>query len=313
MKNIIVSAPGKIHFLGEHAVVYGKAALLAAIDKRISVAISATKEKKVDDLSLEELKKVIEQAIKRKYKISKIPPYSISISSDIPIGCGLGSSAALSAALTFALLISLGVDADKTTVFDIAYKGESLFHGNPSGGDLATVIEGGLLWYRKEFEFLKTFSPLPFKLHRNIKQFILIDSGRPRETTREMVESVSEFKNKYPKIVEKIFSNQEELTKKMVIALKNGDEDLLIECIKSGQRNLERLRVVGVSAKKIISSIEKLGGAGKIMGGGGYMAGSGMLLAYHNDRKMIQKMLGEMRLQWSDVLLGEQGLRKEKS
>ena len=128
-----------------------------------------------------------------------------------------------------------------------------------------------------------------------------------------MVESVSEFKNKYPKIVEKIFSNQEELTKKMVIALKNGDEDLLIECIKSGQRNLERLRVVGVLAKKIIRSIEKLGGAGKIMGGGGYMAGSGMLLAYHNDRKMIQKMLEEMRLQWSDVLLGEEGLRKEKS
>ena len=157
MKNIIVSAPGKIHFLGEHAVVYGKAALLAAIDKRISVAISATKEKKVDDLSLEELKKVIEQAIKRKYKISKIPPHSISISSDIPIGYGLGSSAALSAALAFALLISLGVDADKTTVFDIAYKGESLFHGNPSGGDLATVIEGGFLWYRKEFEFLRHF------------------------------------------------------------------------------------------------------------------------------------------------------------
>ncbi len=36
---ITVSVPGKIHLLGEHAVVYGKPALLAAIDKRLYVEI----------------------------------------------------------------------------------------------------------------------------------------------------------------------------------------------------------------------------------------------------------------------------------
>ena len=36
---ITVSVPGKIHLMGEHAVVYGKPALLSAINLRLSVTI----------------------------------------------------------------------------------------------------------------------------------------------------------------------------------------------------------------------------------------------------------------------------------
>ncbi len=42
MNNIVVSAPSKIHLLGEHSSVYGKPALLAAIDKRCVVKIVRT-------------------------------------------------------------------------------------------------------------------------------------------------------------------------------------------------------------------------------------------------------------------------------
>lgn len=309
---ITVSVPSKIHLLGEHAVVYGKPALLAAINKRIFVTVSGAEKKKIDDPSLEKLKRIIESTIKKKYRISKIPLYSISISSHIPAGSGLGSSAALSAVLTFALLTFLGKRVDKSTIFDIAYEGEAFFHGKPSGGDLATVIEGGLLWYRKDFEFLKMFTPLPFRPHKNIGKFILINSGKPKESTREMVDIVARLKKSNPKKTKALFESQEELTKQMVKALKSGDENKLINCIRFGERNLEELGVVGEKSQSIIKAIERLGGAAKINGGGGAKNGSGMLLVYHKDIKKVLKHVRKNNLEVLRIQIGVEGLRRDE-
>ena len=43
MKQIIISAPGKIHLSGEHAVVYGKPALLTAVSRRVFVTLQNQK------------------------------------------------------------------------------------------------------------------------------------------------------------------------------------------------------------------------------------------------------------------------------
>lgn len=314
---ITISVPSKVHLLGEHAVVYGKPALLAAIDKRISVAITSSKIKHIQGAQMYtkeigELLKILEKEIKKKTKIKKIEPYSIRIISQVPVGSGLGSSAALSASLTAAILSFLKVPWDKKNIFDIAYAGERFFHGNPSGGDLATAIEGGFLWFRKEFEFLKTFAPLPFKPHKNIKQFILINSGKPKESTKEMVEKVAKLKTSFPQKAQSLFDSQEELTKQMVIALKDGDENSLIECIRSSEKNLENLGVVGKKAQSIIKEIEGLGGAAKITGGGGIKSGSGMLLVYYKD---LKKILGYAKQNNLDVLIietGEEGLRRDE-
>lgn len=314
---ITVSVPSKVHLLGEHAVVYGKPALLAAISKRISVTISSSKRKQIQGAQIygkeiKQLLEILEKEIQKRTKFKKIETYSIKIRSQVHVGSGLGSSAALSAGFTAALLTFLKIPWDNKTVFETAYKGEKFFHGNPSGGDLATVIEGGFLWYRKDFEFLKIFSPLPFKPHKNIGQFILINSGKPKESTRDMVEKVAQFKITFPQKTQALFNSQEELTKQMVIALKEGDQDCLIECIKLGERNLEKLGVVGRKAQSLVRMIEKLGGAAKITGGGGVKEGSGMVLVYHKDRKRLLNYAKQKYLEVLKIQIGTEGLRRDE-
>lgn len=314
---IRISVPSKIHLLGEHSVVYGKPALLATIDKRISVTIVSSKIKNIKGVRGHEeevgkLLEILEAEIKKRRELKKIRPYSIEIKSEIPVGSGLGSSAALSAGLSAALLSFLRIPWDKKTIFDIAYAGEKFFHGNPSGGDLAAVIEGGFLWFIKNSDSSKTFSHLPFAPHKNIKQFILINSGKPEESTKEMVEKVAELKKSFPLKVERIFISQEELTKQMANALKNGNEDKFIECIKLGEKNLEELGVVGKKAKAIIRKIERLGGAVKISGAGGIKSGSGMLLVYIKEKNKFIDYAKQEKLEILPIGVGEKGLKKDE-
>lgn len=308
MNTISFSAPGKVHLMGEHSVVYGKPALLSAINKRVIVTVS---ERKANENFPLELKTVIEESLRTHFGITKFPEYFTNISSSIPVGMGLGSSAAMSAAFTACLLTFLEIKFDNTLLFKIAYEGEKLFHGNPSGGDLAVSIEGGLLYYRKEFEFLKSFSHLPFSISKHIKPFVIINSGKPAESTLEMVKKVGEQINENPKATNEIFNDQELQTKNLVLSLKEGDKDLLISSIKKGELNLEKLNVVGKSAMKIIREIENTGGAAKISGGGGIKNGSGMLLCYHTDPQILLDIASKNKLESEIITTDERGIFQE--
>ena len=314
---ITISVPSKVHLLGEHAVVYGKPAFLGAINKRISVTIGSSKTKQIlgDQTYIKEIKQllaILEREIQNKTEFKADKPYLIKINSQIPVRFGLGSSAALSASFTAALLSFFKIPWSNKTVFDIAYEGEKFFHGNPSGGDLAAVIEGGFLWFRKEFEFLKTFATLPFSPHKNIKQFILINSGKPEESTKEMIEKVAKLKTSTPQKIQALFNSQEEWTKQMVIDFKDGNEENLMECIKLGEQNLEKLGVVGARAKVLIRSIERIGGVAKISGAGGVKSGSGMLLVYHKDTGKLLNYIKQKKLEFLKIRIGVEGLKRDE-
>ena len=49
MNSIRYSAPGKVILSGEHAVVYGKPALVCAIDKRLSVTFTSSNKTEYKD------------------------------------------------------------------------------------------------------------------------------------------------------------------------------------------------------------------------------------------------------------------------
>lgn len=323
---ITVSAPGKIHLLGEHTVVYGKPALLAAINKRLYVRIknlklslpageTGIKNKEEIIINTKEKKDLVLQAIsvfKKYFGIDRLPPLEITITSQTPIGSGLGSSAALAAALIGALMKTVKNLWNPNKINTLSYEVEKIAHGNPSGADNTTVTFGGLVWYRREFDFLKSIWSLPPTAYK-IPQFVIIDSGRPVETTKEMVASVARLYAKKRKTMEEIFADQENQTKKLLLTLKTGDNKKLVSVVKKGEDNLEKIGVVSDFAKKIIRDIEILGGAAKICGAGGKKKGSGILLCYHGDLSKIKKIAEKFRLIASLVKLGEEGIRLESA
>lgn len=279
---IKVSAPAKIHLIGEYSAVLGKPAILFPINLSLTVSIQKTKTK----TKKEPFQKAIEFEIVKRFNI-KIPNYSLKIASNIPTGSGLGSSAALCASLTQALLKMQNIKTSQDEIFQIAQEGEKVFHGFPSGSDLLAVLTKKTLWYRKENPDLILFKPLDIKLSSNFKLF-LIHSGTPKETTKQMVEYV--LKNVPDKKLQKFCQSQEELTKEMFDALKNNNLDEFARIIKQAHKNLATLGVISKGALEIIRKVESIDGAAKISGAGGIEEGSGIIIAYHKNPKKLKNL-----------------------
>lgn len=272
-KQYKVSAPAKLILSGEHSVVYGFPAIIAAIDLRLSMEA------------------------KGKKKIVK---------SNIPIGCGLGSSAAYAAAASALRAKNWNFE----NINRQAYKMEKRQHGNPSGVDNTASVYGGLLWYRKEAEGLKTFSPI--KVIGKLPRFFLINTGKPKESTKDMVLKVAVLKKKNPREVVRILSAMEAVTRKLLQYFLAEAKYDISDLIKQNQRLLEKLGVVSPSTKKLIRKIEKIGGAAKISGAGGRKDKSGIIIVYHHNPEKLIQFAKLNKLEIIQVKLGEEGVRIEK-
>jgi mevalonate kinase len=310
---VTVSAPGKIHLMGEHAVVYGHPAFLAAINKRTSVTVAPYKNgiHIVSNDSAECVQKIATLVVKH-LRLSGDPDVTISVTSDIPVGYHLGSSAAVAVATVGALLFFLKKVWNPTLINQLAYEAEKLHHGNPSGGDNTTSTFGGFLWFRKELTFLNSIWQLPKLTKSKLTNFFLINTGKPEETTCEMVTSVGVRVKTNPFLMEQIFSANEVQTKRVAEALKNGDQQMLTDAIRNGERTLEEMGVVSARVTPFIRKIEEAEGAAKILGGGGCKNGVGFLLCFHPDRNNIQKICDEEHYSIEEIRLGEEGVRLDE-
>lgn len=263
-----VSAPGKLILSGEHAVVYSHPALSMAVGRRLYI------------------------------KNGKI-------TSNIPIGAGMGSSAAFAVAKSALRVGTL----DREKINEMAYKMEIIRHGKPSGADNTVVTYGGFLWYRKETENFKTFKMIIPK--RKLPKVYLLNTGKPEESTKEMVKFVADRLLGRKSYFDSVFGSIERVTRNFLGYL-TGDNNLeLGSLIRENEALLERLGVVSVSTKKIIRKIEKLGGAAKISGAGGIKKASGIIMIYHKDPEKLLKFAKKNNLNLFSVKMGEEGVRIE--
>ena len=298
---IKISVPGKIIITGEHAVVYGKPALAAAIDNRLTVTLTTYPELREAGsryaMSKGKLVKKAVEIMKNYLGTRFLTNFNLQISSDIPSGAGMGSSAALGVGIVTAFLCAATGNSqlDHRLINELAYKVDKFQHGNPSGVDTSTVTFGGFVWYRKEFEFLKSLFKFQFKIANSLQHFYLINTGKPKESTKEMIvkfkpNSLDEF---------------EQVTKQITQAIHDEDEQSLMKGIKENERLLEKAGMVSKSTASIIRAIEASGGVAKISGAGGFKDKSGMILIYHKKPEKI-------KLKTIKANLGAEGVRIEK-
>lgn len=349
VSSISISVPGKIHLMGEHAVVYGNPALLASVDLRCQVSLKPEKKDLIlisiknsaqtKSISVKEVTLITKNAndLWEKYKKNNdssfltaiikseldyaviaigetlkfykqnLPSgFSLEISSEIPIGSGLGSSASLAVGIAAVVSLFLGQKFDKNVINSIALYIEQKIHGNPSGGDNTAVCFGGLVWFEKEKGLKELDCTIPKAFANN---FVLLNSGKPDESTGKIVSSVKAWKEKNPVLFNKFLEDQEIRTIDLLTALKNADEELLFKSIKKGEQNLEIIGVVSDSAKAIIRKIEQSGGVAKISGAGGRANGSGILLAYHKEKEKLMKLFYNLAIPYFNTKIGVEGVK----
>ncbi|XP_075625518.1 mevalonate kinase [Balearica regulorum gibbericeps] len=150
-------------------------------------------------------------AISAKY--GDVPSVDILVWSELPVGAGLGSSAAYAVCLAAALLTAFGAiscplkegessarwtEEELTLINSWAFQGERVIHGNPSGVDNAVGTWGGALRYQSG-------KITPLKRVPMLR--ILLTNTKVPRSTKVLVAGVKEKILKFPAIMNPVLDS----------------------------------------------------------------------------------------------------------
>jgi len=145
---VAASAPGKLILFGEHAVVFGEPALSMAIDLRTEVFARPHTEWLADGSSLKDEKyRYVRRAVEMAWKGG---PLWLEIRSMIPLGCGLGSSAAVTVATLGVATGLQGGSVQPEVIARNAFDIEHGVQGRASPIDTSTATHGSAILVLKE-------------------------------------------------------------------------------------------------------------------------------------------------------------------
>ncbi len=337
---ITASAPMKIHLIGEHSVVYGEPAIIAAIGTRVRVTVSESDSVKVADKQLNEnfnfsvdevlsfathARRVWKECDEKKdfsgisriasdstgFKMASIGEtmlrlgiksgVAVEVDRDFPPLGGLGSSAAYAVALSFALARLYGKAITREEANNIAYEIEKFSHGSPSGGDNTACCFGGMIWFRKSSP-KNIIEGLDVNVFGN---FMLVFTGEPEKNRASIIQGVRDLDESYRSTRIKALGAA---TREMRTAINKRDFESVKKLINLAQRNLAELGVSTENIDKIAESVRDIGGAAKLCGAGG----GGFMLCYHEDKKKLAGAIKKLGFEPIETVLGAEGVRTDK-
>ncbi|MCH2407382.1 MAG: mevalonate kinase, partial [Candidatus Nitrosopelagicus sp.] len=271
----IASAPGKIILFGEHFVVHGTPAILAAIDKRVTVTSTFTENKilKINsqlgtlevpissshEKAKSEFKPFIYLANKMINSHQDVNGLEITINSDIPIGVGLGSSSACCVAAT-ASISGLFKELSSEENLKMSIEAEKTIFPDTSGADCTVCTYGGIIEYDKINGSEKNTDASNLNL-------LIVNSMIPHSTKRS-VEKVSKFKESNEDRFSQLCVSETKLIGEVNLALKNKDLITLGLKMSENQKYLEEIQVSNDTLHDMISSLKEISLGAKITGAG---------------------------------------------
>ena len=294
----IASAPAKIILFGEHFVVHGTPAILAAIDKRVTVTTTFTENK---TLKINSQLGTLEVPISSSHEEAKsefrpfvylanemissnqnVNGLEITINSDIPIGVGLGSSSACCVAAT-ASISGLFKELSSEENLKMSIEAEKTIFPDTSGADCTVCTYGGIIEYDKINGSEKNTDTSNLNL-------LIVNSMIPHSTKRS-VEKVSKFKESNEDRFSQLCVSETKLIGEVNLALKNKDLITLGLKMSENQKYLEEIQVSNDTLHDMISSLKEISLGAKITGAGD----GGCIIALVEDENLdkVPALLGK--------------------
>ncbi|XP_042017006.1 mevalonate kinase-like [Salvia splendens] len=210
-------------------------------------------------------------------------PAKVVVNSELPLGSGLGSSAALCVALSAALLSlsdSLKLDfshqgwqtfgdSELDLVNKWAFEGEKIIHGRPSGIDNTVSTFGNMIKFRSgELTRIKTNMPLK----------MLVTNMKVGRNTRALVSGVSERAVRHGSAMSSVFKAVDSISNEVAAIIQSPvSDDLAItekeeklgELMEMNQGLLQCMGVSHATIETVIKTTLKYKLATKLTGAGG--------------------------------------------
>ncbi|WP_019894151.1 mevalonate kinase family protein [Hydrogenovibrio halophilus] len=279
------SAPANTMILGEHAVVHGHPALVAALSPRLRIRWQTLTEKQVviesdlgnlsadwselDPDQCPPLKWVIHALLTQRRALANTG-LRLRIDSEIDPTQGLGSSAALAAALVGGLAVLTRQSLETESLFAA---GLNLIHrvqGRGSGADLAASLSGGLVRFvpgqSRQRKILQIQAPQIQTLQAPLA-LTLVYSGY-KTPTAEVLAWVETQWQPFPELLNHLYRQMGETTEAAFDALRQNQLDEFFWLVRHYQGLMHALGVNDARLSELVWQLQQRWPAAKISGSG---------------------------------------------
>ncbi len=268
------SASAKVILCGEHAVVYGSPAIAVPVsDLRATASFYPNQ---VDSLRVE-LPDVGEAWIwppePDNHPLALVIRETLAhlgeddlrgrlvVRSDIPIGGGMGSSAAVATAVVRAVARALGHTLSPEETSSLVYRAEEIWHGTPSG------IDNTVIAYERPVWFVRGQPPEPFYPARSFT-LVIADSGVSAATREVVLDVRRRWEQDRPRY-EALFRAIGDLVRQVRRALEAGEIEVVGPLLDENQRHLAEMGVSSPLLEALVAAARAAGALGAKLAGAG--------------------------------------------